>query len=76
MLFERVLSEEEKISLKKHCIVETINDQLKNILHIVHKVSQHQHIFCECAVKAQCLYFKPEKPGGLSDTQARIIPHN
>lgn len=63
MLFERVLSDEEKISLNKRGIVETINDQLKNILHIAHTRYRSTSAFFVNVLSGLCAYtFKPEKP--------------
>lgn len=63
MSFERVLTDEEKDALRKRGLIETINDQLKNILHIAHTRYRSCRTFFVNVLAGLCAYtLKTEKP--------------
>lgn len=63
MSFERVLSDEEKDALKKRGFIETINDQLKNILHIAHtRYRSIRTFFVNVLAGLSAYAFKHPKP--------------
>jgi len=63
MCFKRVLSDSEKDSLRKRGFIETINDQLKNVLHIAHTRYRSVRAFFVNVLAGLAAYtLKPDKP--------------
>jgi IS5 family transposase len=62
-MFERVLTNWEQNKLRKRGFIETINDQLKNTLHIAHTRYRSVEAFFVNVLSGLAAYwFKPKKP--------------
>lgn len=48
----------DKILLRKRSIIETVNDQLKNISQIEHTSSKHLEFLCKCDRRIDCLHIQ------------------
>ena len=78
---EKALSNEENLLLRKHSVIETVNDELKNICHAAH--TRHRSIagFLLNRISTIAAYsFFPEKPSIKKDIEetnpALIAQHN
>lgn len=57
------MSVRDKILLRKRSVIETINDELKNICHVEHSIHRSTHNFIMKIISALVAYcFFPKKP--------------
>lgn len=73
----RLMPLHDKLMARKRSLIETVNDQLKNISQIAHTRHRRVENFMVNLMAGLLAYtFQPKKPAlHLSDTEARLLPN-